>query len=173
MVYATLGALIVRRARNVVGWILLAEGLAFTVISAAGAYGVSGIVGHHGSIPAPRLIGALGDWVFRAAAVALAYMFFFFPTGTLPSRRWRPVLAVGVAAAVGTEGAWILNPMSVGIPAPGGALRFVNPGAVGALGDVVGPVLVGAAWVVALTVAAAFAAGRPVREGKRPQLTAA
>ena len=43
MVYATLGALVVRRVGNRVGWIMLAEGLGFAFLSAASAYAVVGI----------------------------------------------------------------------------------------------------------------------------------
>src|ERR687887_767474 len=80
LVYATLGALIVRRARNVVGWILLTGSVAMAFIPAASAYGVLGIATSPSSVPNPVLAGALSDWSFRALVPALAFMFFFFPT---------------------------------------------------------------------------------------------
>ena len=54
--------------------------------------------------------------------------FLLFPTGTLASRRWRPVVALGIAAAaLGTAGL-VLGPRLVEIPVPGGVSAiFANP----------------------------------------------
>jgi signal transduction histidine kinase len=155
-VYAALGALIIRRARNVIGWILLGVGYGFTVISVASAYAVLGILTHPGSLPGPELAGAVAQWTFVASIPALAFMLFFFPTGTLPSRRWRPILLVGVAATVLTVIGWMVKPQPVGVPAPGGATRFPNPWGIDALANIVPAVLVGTVWIISLTVAAAF-----------------
>jgi signal transduction histidine kinase len=158
VVYALLGTLIVRRARNVIGWILLGVGLGFTFLSLTSAYAVMGIVTHPGALPAPKLVGAIGEWTFVVTAPALAFMLFFFPTGTLPSRRWRPVVVVAIVASALTLAGWILNPVAVGIPAPGGAVRYPNPWGIESLADLIGGMLVGTVWVTVLTVAAAFAA---------------
>ena len=52
ILYATLGALIVRRAGNVVGWFLLSGGMASAVVSLASAYAVIGTK-NPGTLPAP------------------------------------------------------------------------------------------------------------------------
>jgi hypothetical protein len=59
--FATLGALIVRRAGNVFGWIMLgmAGARAFDVL--ASVYAVAGIVTFPGSLPAARPVGALAQ----------------------------------------------------------------------------------------------------------------
>jgi signal transduction histidine kinase len=158
VVYAALGALIIRRARNVIGWILLGVGFGFTVISVASAYAVIGILTHPGTLPGPELAGAIAQWTFVASIPALAFMLFFFPTGTLPSRRWRPLLLVGVAATVLTVMGWMVKPQPIGVPAPGGATRFPNPWGIDALANIVPAALVGTVWIVVLTVAAAFSA---------------
>ena len=53
--YATLGAVIVRRARNPIGWILQGIALGLALLSFSGAYGVAGLVWRPGSFP-----GAVG-----------------------------------------------------------------------------------------------------------------
>jgi hypothetical protein len=53
--YAALGALIVRRAGNLVGWFMLAEGAATAVMTTGSAYAIFGVKAHPGTLPArPR-----------------------------------------------------------------------------------------------------------------------
>ena len=63
VLYATLGALVVRRAGNVIGWLLLGEGAGLAIMSLASAYAVLGIT-HPGTLPAPELVGLLAEWSF-------------------------------------------------------------------------------------------------------------
>jgi signal transduction histidine kinase len=156
VVYASLGALIVRRVGNVIGWILLSAGLAFVLLAATSAYAVLGLTTFPG-LPAPKLVGAISEWAFIDGLLLLAFMLFVFPTGTLPSPRWRPVAGIAIAASAFTAVAWIVNPRMYGAPAPGGSVPFRNPAGIESLRDVVGPLLVGAVWIVALTTAAGFA----------------
>jgi hypothetical protein len=46
-----LGALIVRRTGNLVGWLMLAEGAGNAFMAAGSAYAVSGMKVHPGSLP--------------------------------------------------------------------------------------------------------------------------
>ncbi len=155
--YATLGLLIVRRARNVIGWVLQGVGLGLAVLSAASAYSVAGLVAWPGSLPAAVWVGAAGQWTFVAVIISLGYLLFLFPTGSLPSPRWRPVFTVGLVAAAITVLGFVVNPVRYGIPAPGGvARRIANPAGIGALADVIGGLLVVSVLVVVATVAAAF-----------------
>jgi hypothetical protein len=120
-----------RRPENAVGWLLAAAVLGLGVQQFAGNYSHYALT-HPGTLPGGRL-AALVQSVGVVALVALALVFLVFPTGHLPSRRWRPVawalLAVGwlvFAALVLTPG-----PMLNGVPAsqnPLGvtALRSVN-----------------------------------------------
>ena len=55
--YATLGALIVHRAGNTIGWYLLIAGIADGLVALASAYAVLGIR-HPGALPGPR------SWAF-------------------------------------------------------------------------------------------------------------
>jgi signal transduction histidine kinase len=156
IVYASLGTLIVRRVGNVIGWILLGAGLAFVILAAASAYAVIGIAVAP-ALPGPEVVGAIAEWSFVDGLLLLAFMLFVFPTGTLPSPRWRPVAGLAIAAGVLTSIGWIVNPGVFGVPAPGGSWTFRNPAGISSLHDVVGPLLVGAVWVVALTTGAGFA----------------
>jgi hypothetical protein len=92
--YATLGALIVRRAGNAIGWIMLAAGAAQAFLAIASVYAVIGVRTFPGSLPAPRQVGTLAECSFPAVVFTVAFMFLLFPTGTLPSRHWRPVALV-------------------------------------------------------------------------------
>ena len=155
ILYAALGALIVRRVRNIVGWILLGVGSGMVVLSSTSAYAVVGVLTHPGALPAPRFVGAVGEPVFAALAIALGFMLFVFPTGTLPSVRWRPILRIGLVGAAVTVLGFIFLPAQEKLAAPGG-VSLVYPNPVRIRSFALSTVLVGAVWVVVLAVAIAF-----------------
>ena len=84
--FGPIGALVVDRRRNSVGWTLLAigAGLAITTftLSYAGA-----AVAHPGVLPAWQTVAVVGWWFFIPTGGAIALLLMLFPTGTLPSRR--------------------------------------------------------------------------------------
>ena len=96
VLYATLGALVVRRAGNVIGWMLLGIGAALAIMASASAYAVLGIT-HPGTLPAPELVGLLAEWSFVPVFPVLGFMLLLFPSGTLPSPRWRPFAGLAPA----------------------------------------------------------------------------
>ena len=88
VLYATLGVLVIRRAGNVIGWFLLGVGAGTAVMMLGSAYAVLGLA-HPGTLPAPQLAGLLAEWSFVPIFMGVAFMLLLFPTGRLPSPRWR------------------------------------------------------------------------------------
>ena len=132
--YAALGALIVRRAGNFVGWFMLAEGAATAVMITGSAYAIFGMKAHPGTLPAAAAVGALAEAVFVLVAIDLAALFLVFPTGRLPSPRWRPAALVGMVLTGLTLGSFVVSTRRVALPAPGGiSLVYPNPLAVRSL----------------------------------------
>jgi len=125
--YATIGALIVRRTGNLIGWLLEGIGLGLALLSTTGAYAVVGLATFPASLLAPGIVGAFATGVFVPTAVSMAFLLFFFPSGTLPSRRWRPIVAIGVVATALTAVGVVVNPVRLNLPAPGGAFHVPNP----------------------------------------------
>ena len=97
--YATLGTLIVRRAGNLIGWLMLGESAAAAFLSLASMYAVLGVATFPGALPAAKQVGTLAEVSFTGVAFTLAFMVLLFPTGQLPSRRWRPLAAAGFLLA--------------------------------------------------------------------------
>ena len=157
--YATLGTLVVRRAGSLIGWVMLAESAGLAFMTLASTYCLLGVTTFPGDLPAARQAGTLAETAFALVAFTLAAMLVLFPTGTLPSRRWRPATAAGIAAAALGITGLILRPRLVQIPAPGGvSATFANPFGTPGLP----PVLIGAldalAAVFVVFLAASFIA---------------
>jgi signal transduction histidine kinase len=143
VLYATLGALIVRRAGNVIGWLLIGIGGAQAINWLASAYAVFGVA-HPGTLPAPELAGLLGEWSFIPVFTGLGFMLLLFPSGTLPSPRWRPWAGLGLLATALTMVGFVVRPRLMALPAPGGAsLVLENPLGIRSLGPVLSTVLIG------------------------------
>jgi signal transduction histidine kinase len=126
--YATLGVLIIRRAANLIGWIMLAEGIAIAFLGLTSAYAVTGVAADPGSLPAAKLAGTLSECIFSPVTFLIAFMLLLFPTGKLPSPRWRPVAAAGLLLAGLTVAGLVVTPRLLQLPAPGGvSLAYPNP----------------------------------------------
>jgi hypothetical protein len=158
VVYAYLGTVVVRRVPNRIGWLLLGEGALQAVILVMSAYAMFGVV-HRGTVPAPEVIGASAEWMFVPVVTGLAYTLLIFPTGSLPSPRWRPVaLATLVATIVGVV-AFVVTPREIALPVPGGvSIGFPNPLAVSSFAGTFVGTLPGLGAVSAMLFAAAAAA---------------
>ena len=136
LAYATLGALIVRRVRNPIGWLLLAAGVGLGLMGLFNAYAMLGIITHPGAVPAPQQVGAVSEWLFFPVVAVLACAFLLFPTGTLRSRRWRPVVVLNFLVTGLLMIVFILVPRLVALPAPGGvSLTYQNPFGIPGIGS--------------------------------------
>ena len=116
LAFSTVGALVAsRQPRNAIGWLLLLAGASYVL------GGVSASAGHD----QPPLVAWLGEWIWLAGIGPVAtFGLLLFPTGHLPSPRWRPVAwlaAVGVVVAIGAvafkpgrfEDTTIENPLGI------------------------------------------------------------
>jgi signal transduction histidine kinase len=101
VVYAGVGGLIAARVPgNAIGWLLCLAGLALAVSMFLEQYGLRGLATAPGSLPAVRQIAAFGSSTQNLAVASLIVLVLLFPTGRLPSRRWRPVLWLAVATVI-------------------------------------------------------------------------
>jgi hypothetical protein len=98
--FAVVGLLIARRQpTNPIGWIMLGVAGAITVSTDASSYAVLAFRMGHPGLPLARLAVALTQcWI--ALPLLLPLPVLLFPTGRVPSRRWRATLWVYLAVCV-------------------------------------------------------------------------
>ena len=112
------GLIAARRPENPYGWVWLVFGLGLALQLLAESYAAYALVVEPGSLPAPRTISRLLGLGGPLALAFAPFLFLLFPTGQLPSRRWRPI-------------AWIAAVSGAVLFAL--ALLFDNPDTVGGL----------------------------------------
>jgi signal transduction histidine kinase len=101
IVSAVTGALIVvRKRRNLVGWSLLGYGLVGSTGFAM--FGLAILAMENRLETAAALLEGAGAGMISASFIMIPAALFLFPTGSLPSRRWRPLAwAMFAAAGIG------------------------------------------------------------------------
>jgi signal transduction histidine kinase len=118
--FATVGALLGwKRPANPIGWLLSASGM---------SYAIGALAGLLLQFPATRVWGHWLGWTWLFGGGFVVFVLLLFPTGSLPSRRWRPVAWTAAAALAGwalgntfaptpVDGSLPHNPIAVGGPA--------------------------------------------------------
>ena len=143
------GALVVsRHPRNPIGWLFCATGLVVVLGIFADEYSGYAVAVHGGSLVGAKVLAWFASWTGDPTPLlSLALLFLLFPTGRLPSKRWRPVLwlVIGGSAMFYLAGAVTPGPLLT-------QKSIANPvGIRGALGDVFG--MLGTIGLVALLIA--------------------
>jgi len=139
------GALIAsRRPANAIGWLLLGIGLMAALLIASMGYAVYGLETNEQGAPGATLAAWFVAWLwFPLITMIPTFLPLLFPTGSPPSRRWRPVAwLTGALLAVVTLPAMVEGRLAEG------DYDVPNPIGIASLGDtedqlfsLVGPVL--------------------------------
>ena len=94
--FALVGVMIaVRRPENAIGMLFCASAFIWAISDFALEYATHGLITRPGTLPAANLLGVIGT-----AAQSLGFLLIFtyvlllFPTGHLPSPRWRPLFGI-------------------------------------------------------------------------------
>ena len=120
----TVGAIVAsRRPENPIGWLLLVSGLAISMNHFGAQYAIYALLAQPGSLPAGEALAWIASWLLPIYAGLQVFYLLLFPTGRLPSRRWRPL-------------AWL----TVAFISVGAILSAFSPGAhLGSLGPIRNP----------------------------------
>jgi hypothetical protein len=105
--FSTMGLLIATRLpRNPTGWIMIVGGFALATTFLTGGYVDLGfylpaLARPQEMLPGTQWIAWVGYWVWVPGFIpVLTFLLLLFPDGGLPSRRWRPVVWLAVAAMI-------------------------------------------------------------------------
>jgi hypothetical protein len=140
LAFPIVGALVAsRRPENPIGWICLANGLLWMLLSVSDGYSVYGVA-RPGSVPFPVAVGTLSNqwlWVPTVGLLGI-YLILLFPDGKLPSKRWRPLawfsgvvivllsVAGGFAPGPLENQGGVRNPRSGSRRSPGCRMRSIS-----------------------------------------------
>jgi hypothetical protein len=95
--FSVVGTLVAsHRSKNPIGWIFLAEGFFYGLLSAADQYAIYALLTNPGALPWGAEASWLGQWVWAPGlGLSLVFLPLLFPDGHPPSNRWRPVAWLG------------------------------------------------------------------------------
>lgn len=102
LAFPAMGTLIsLRRANNLIGWLLLWVGAQAGVLVLGASYARYALVYRGEHLPGATLAAWIEAWAwFPLILVIPTFLLLLFPTGRLPSRRWRPVAWLSAALVI-------------------------------------------------------------------------
>jgi hypothetical protein len=123
----TVGAIVAsRRPENPVGWLLCLSGVATSTSTFASQYAIYALLARPDSLPAGEAMAWIAAWTLPIMNGVQVFYLLLFPTGRLPSRRWRwlawltvAYIVVGVLTSAFSPGAYlgslgpIRNPLGI------------------------------------------------------------
>jgi hypothetical protein len=166
--FSLLGAIIVsRRPGNRIGWIYLLIGVLMPWQPLGALYFERSVTS--GGLPGARWAAWVNDWVVPLVFPAGLSLFAFllYPSGRLPSPRWRPVAwSAVVVTSVGLVLS-LVNPSAISVSSS--LPEVANPTGVAALGSLAGNGVGAAWWLIALALLAATIGSLVIRGRSAPQ----
>src|SRR5215213_5992615 len=95
--FSVVGALVAsHRAENPIGWIFLAVGFFYGLLTAGEEYAIYALLTNPGSLPLGAELSWLVKWIWAPGlGLVLVFLPLLFPDGRPPSRRWRGVASLG------------------------------------------------------------------------------
>ena len=124
--YSVIGAIIASRLpEHPIGWICCAIGLTAAVDHFGGEYAIYALRAHFDTLPGGRAMLWLQSWFWMLSMGLIVFLLLLFPTGRLPSSRWRPFAWVSVAIiSVGVIYSSVISP-DVRIDAPPNPMQLL------------------------------------------------
>jgi hypothetical protein len=96
--FSTVGAIVAsRRSENLVGWLLCLYGLVQSISHVSAQYAIYALLAQPNSLPAGEAMAWVSSWLLPIIIGFSVFFILLFPTGRLPSRRWRWVTWLTVA----------------------------------------------------------------------------
>ena len=149
--YAPIGALVAsRRPANPVGWLVCLYGFVISLSYFCAEYAIYALLARPGSLPAGEAMAWITSWILPIIIGLSVFPLLLFPTGRLPSRRWKWLAWLTAA--------WVLTTVVIG--------AFSSEALMGILGPIRNPLGIESLTAVyvalllfvspTLTVAAAF-----------------
>src|SRR5215203_1616096 len=90
VITVTVGAIVAsRRPENPVGWLLCLSSVLGSISHFGSQYAIYTLLAQPNSLPAGEAFAWIGTWILPIMIGLDVYTFLLFPTGRLPSRRWR------------------------------------------------------------------------------------
>jgi signal transduction histidine kinase len=154
MTSGTVGGLVAsRQPRNPLGWLFLGLSLCVVLGVMGEDYPIYAIRTNPGSLPAPEWVAWVSGWTFGIAGAVFPLIILLFPSGTVPSRRWRPVPWLLVGATFWALAWYSVEPGHLS-PTPG--LDVGNPMAIEGIRGIASPLITAGTIVALLSAIACF-----------------